>query len=61
MGISIISEDVAAPYAELFNLALIPLTDPWSKRSNSIIFKNEQLLTPATQLLIDFLTKKSAL
>lgn len=61
LGISIISEDVAAPYAELFNLALIPLTDPWSKRSNSIIFKNEQLLTPATQLLIDFLTKKSAL
>jgi DNA-binding transcriptional LysR family regulator len=61
LGISIISEDVAAPYAELFNLALIPLTDSWAKRSNSIVLKDESLLTPAAQLLVNFLKKKSLL
>ena len=61
LGISVVSEDAAAPYAKLFDLALVPLTDPWSKRSNTIIFTDEKLLTPASQLLVDWLTTNSLL
>lgn len=61
LGISVMSEDVATPYAILYDLALIPLTDRWATRNNSIVFKDEKLLTPASQLLVNFLTKKSAL
>ena len=60
LGISIIPQEVATPYADAFNLRVIPLSDAWAKRRFAICFRGKDQLPKAASLLVDFLKEAAA-
>lgn len=52
--------DIAAQYAEPFNLKIIPLSDRWAERTNILACSNTLTLSLAGQALLDHLRAKAA-
>ena len=55
-GICVAPAVAATKLADLFNLAVIPLTDAWASRRYVIVFRHEADLTPAARLLVQHLS-----
>lgn len=55
LGICVAPREAATKVADLFNLAVIPLTDAWASRRYVIAFRDETALTPAAKLLVHHL------
>jgi DNA-binding transcriptional LysR family regulator len=55
LAISVVPVEVARPFADLYRLAVMPLTDVWARRRFSICYRDEQSLSPAARLLVDHL------
>jgi DNA-binding transcriptional LysR family regulator len=55
LAISVVPAEVARPFADLYGLAVMPLTDAWARRRFSICFRDAQSLSPAARLLVDHL------
>jgi len=47
--------EVAEPYAEFFHLKVLPLSDPWAKRSHVIACRNHLALSTAAKALLEHL------
>ena len=47
--------ELAAPYAEAFDLRVVPLTDAWARRRFAICCRSPEALTPAARLLVEHL------
>ncbi len=58
LAISVVPREVAGPLAEAHQLHLVPLDEPWSERRFVICFRDAPTLTPAAQLLLEYLTLK---
>ncbi|KQM76026.1 LysR family transcriptional regulator [Xylophilus sp. Leaf220] len=52
LGISIVPQEVAEPYAAAYGLAVVPLADPWARRRFAICLRDLQTLSPAAALLL---------
>ena len=57
LGISIIPIEIAAPYASVTGLKVLPLKDAWAQRRFCICFRDQASLPKAAQMLLDFLTQ----
>ena len=55
LAIAVLPAELSAPYAEAFDLAVTPLSDPWARRRFAICCRDERALTPAARLLVDHL------
>ena len=55
LAISVVPVEVARPFADLYGLAVMPLTDTWARRRFSICYRDAQGLSPAARLLVDHL------
>jgi DNA-binding transcriptional LysR family regulator len=56
LAISVVPVEVAAPYADLYGLAVMPLTDAWAQRRFALCFRELESLSPAARLLVDHLS-----
>ncbi|MDP1718390.1 MAG: LysR family transcriptional regulator [Burkholderiales bacterium] len=60
MGIGILPESCAAPYAQGLGLCCIPLTDDWASYHLSLCVRHADTLPTATRLLFHFLSEQAA-
>jgi DNA-binding transcriptional LysR family regulator len=63
LGIAVVPREVAEPVAGSLGIKVLPLSDPWAKRSFAICFQDEKKLSPAAKLLVahlESLTKVEA-
>ena len=58
LAITVMPFEMARPWAAIFGLHIIPLTSNWSKRTFSICYRDESLLSPAARLLMEHLAAK---
>lgn len=59
LGLAIVPQEVVTPLAHTFDVRVLPLTDSWAKRRFAICFRNEESLSPAAKLLVDFLVDRA--
>jgi DNA-binding transcriptional LysR family regulator len=59
LGLAIVPREVVEPVAGTIGVRVLPLTDPWAKRRFAICFRNEDSLSPAARLLVDYLVAKA--
>ncbi|RYX93746.1 MAG: LysR family transcriptional regulator [Comamonadaceae bacterium] len=52
LGLSVVPEEVATPYARTWDLRVIPLAEPWARRRFALCFRDESALSPAALLLL---------
>ena len=55
LAISVLPAELARPYAEAFDLQIVPLADPWARRRFAIATRGNDSLTPAARLLVEHL------
>jgi DNA-binding transcriptional LysR family regulator len=55
LAISVIPEEVAAPFAATTGVRVIPLADDWARRRFAICFRDAAGLSPAARLLLEHL------
>ena len=55
LAISLVPREVAQAAADGLGLRLIPLAEPWAERRFILCYRDAQSLTPATQLLVEYL------
>lgn len=55
LAISVLPAELARPYAEAFNLQIVPLADPWARRRFALATRGDNSLTPAARLLVEHL------
>lgn len=55
LAISLVPREVAQPHADSLGLKLVPLAEPWAERRFILCFRDAQSLTPAAQLLLEYL------
>jgi DNA-binding transcriptional LysR family regulator len=60
LAISLVPREVAQAQAMAFGLHLIPLAEPWAQRRFIICFRDAQALSPAAQLLVEYLASKDS-
>lgn len=60
LGISVVPAEVGRTYARIFDMRIVPLTDPWAKRRFALCFKDYEALQPAAQRLVDHLTMRAS-
>ena len=56
LAISVIPEEVAAPFAATTGVRVIPLADDWARRRFALCFRDAAGLSPAARLLLEHLT-----
>lgn len=59
LAISVMPVEAAEPYATVYGLRLIPLTDAWARRRFALCYRDENLLTPAARLLVEHLAAQA--
>jgi DNA-binding transcriptional LysR family regulator len=59
LAISVVPQEVAAPFAAAQGLKVLPLNDAWARRQFALCFRSEAALSPAARLLMQFLDKSS--
>ena len=59
LAISVVPREVAASFADLAQLRLLHLDEPWAQRRFIVCFRDAQALPPAAQLLLDHLSSKA--
>jgi DNA-binding transcriptional LysR family regulator len=59
LAISVIPEQVAAGYAKVLGVKIVPLTDAWASRRFAVCFRRFELLPPAAQRLVRHLAQAS--
>ena len=57
LGISVIPQEIAAPYAEMMGLKVIPLQDAWARRRFAICYRERDAMSKAALMLLDFLAE----
>ena len=57
LAISLVPREVAAIYAQVSGLKIIPLAEPWAQRRFIVCYRDPASLSPAAQLLADHLAK----
>jgi len=57
LAISVMPVEVAEPHAAAYGLCVVPLTDAWAPREFTLCFRDEQALTPAARLLLQYLSQ----
>jgi len=57
LGIAVLPAEIARPIASAFNVRVVPLRNEWAQRRFAICFRNFSLLSPAAQLLVNYLEK----
>lgn len=55
LAISVVPVEVASPFAVLYGLAVIPLTDAWAQRRFALCFRELEALSPAARMLVQHL------
>lgn len=55
LAVSVLPAELARPYAQAFDLRIVPLTDPWARRRFAIATRGDDSLTPAAKLLVEHL------
>jgi DNA-binding transcriptional LysR family regulator len=60
LGISVVPKEIAQPYAETFDVRVIPLRDDWARRRFAVCFRDRATLSPAARLLVDHLAERAA-
>jgi DNA-binding transcriptional LysR family regulator len=55
LAISVLPAELARPYAEAFDLQIVPLADNWARRRFAIATRGDASLTPAARLLVEHL------
>jgi DNA-binding transcriptional LysR family regulator len=55
LAISLVPREVAQAAAEGLGLSLLPLAEPWAERRFILCYRDAQSLSPATQLLVEYL------
>lgn len=60
LAISVIPRELAAPLAQAYSLALLPLDEPWARRQFIVCFRDEPSLTPSARQLLEHLCKTAA-
>lgn len=60
LAISVVPREVAAPFAQMAPVRIVPLSDAWAQRRFAICYRDEQALSPAAQLLVQHLAKLTA-
>jgi DNA-binding transcriptional LysR family regulator len=56
LAIAVVPREVTGLYAEAFGLDVLTLHEPWARRRFILCHRGEDVLTPAAQLLLDFLS-----
>lgn len=59
LGVCIVPREVAAQYADLLGLLVLPLRDPWARRRFAICYRERESLSKAALLLLDHLAGKA--
>jgi DNA-binding transcriptional LysR family regulator len=59
LGLAIVPRQVVDPVAGAIGVRVVPLTDSWAKRRFAICFRNEESLSPAGRLLVDYLVAQA--
>ena len=59
LGISVVPLEVGRSYARIFDMKIVPLTDPWAERRFTVCFKDYEALQPAAQRLVDHLAQRA--
>lgn len=60
LGISIIPVEIAAPYASVMGLKVVPLKDAWAQRRFCICFRDQASLPKTASLLVQHLSQAAA-
>jgi DNA-binding transcriptional LysR family regulator len=60
LAISVVPVEVAASYAGMLGIRIIPLTDAWAERSFAVCFQKFDSLQPASQRMVDHLVQRAA-
>lgn len=55
LAISVLPAELARPYADAFDLQIVPLADDWARRRFAIATRGNDTLTPAARLLVEHL------
>jgi DNA-binding transcriptional LysR family regulator len=55
LAISVLPAELARPYADAFDLQIVPLADPWARRRFAIATRADDTLSPAARLLVEHL------
>jgi DNA-binding transcriptional LysR family regulator len=55
LAISLVPREVAQTAADGLGLRLVPLAEPWAERRFILCYRDAQSLTPAAQLLVEYL------
>ena len=59
LAISVVPREVAEPYCSSFGLRVLELDEVWARRRFVICFREEQGLTPAARMLVDYLAMQA--
>lgn len=59
LAICLVPREVAAIYADAYQIRTLPLAEPWAKRRFIIVHRDEATLTPAAQLLLKHLASQA--
>lgn len=60
LAISLVPREVAELPSATYGLKLIPLAEPWAQRRFILCHRGTETLSPAAQLLVDYLASKAA-
>ena len=52
LAISVLPAELARPYADAFDLQIVPLADDWARRRFALATRGDDALTPAARLLV---------
>lgn len=57
LAIALVPREVTPVYAKAYGLEILPLQEAWSRRRFVLCHRGEEVLTPAAQLLLNYLTQ----
>jgi DNA-binding transcriptional LysR family regulator len=58
LGVTVLPDDVAQPYVEVFNLATVKVNERWAHQNNVLCWNKTRTLSAAERSLVDFLAAK---
>ena len=58
LAIALVPREVTTLYAEAYGLAILPLQENWSRRRFILCHRGEDQLSPAAQLLLNYLSSE---
>ena len=61
LAISVVPREVAEPYCSSYGLKVLALDERWAQRRFILCFRDEQGLTPAARMLVDYLAAQAQL